>query len=109
MIEAAIRNLISNAIKFTQNGGTISVGCKTNGNTAEVIITDTGVGISAADLERLFIIEKQFTTEGTNNEKGTGFGLLLCNELLKKNNGSIKVKSEKDKGSTFTISLPYKK
>lgn len=106
MIEAAIRNLISNAIKYTQNGGTITVGCKTNGNAAEVFITDTGVGISSENQERLFIIERQFTTEGTNNEKGTGFGLLLCNELIKKNSGTIKVKSEKDKGSTFTISFP---
>jgi signal transduction histidine kinase len=108
MIESAIRKLISNAIKFTQDGGTITVGCIRNGDNAEIFIADTGVGISSDDLERLFKIEKQFTTEGTKNEKGTGFGLLLCKELLEKNNGTIKVKSEKDKGSTFTISLPLK-
>jgi PAS domain S-box-containing protein len=106
MIEAAIRNLISNAIKFTRDGGTISVGCKINSLYAEIFVSDTGVGISSDDQERLFKIEKQFTTEGTRNEKGTGFGLLLCKELIEKNNGTIKVKSEKEKGSTFTISLP---
>jgi len=109
MIEAAIRNLISNAIKFTRDGGTITVGCVKNENGAQIFVTDTGVGISSEDQERLFKIEKQFTTEGTKNEKGTGFGLLLCKELVEKNNGTIKVKSEKDKGSTFTISLPYLK
>ena len=109
MIEAAIRNLISNAIKFTRDGGTITFGCVKNENGAEIFVTDTGVGISSEDQERLFKIDKQFTTEGTKNEKGTGFGLLLCKELVEKNNGTIKVKSEKDKGSTFTISLPYLK
>ena len=109
MIEAAIRNLISNALKFTRDGGTITVGCVKNENSAEIFVTDSGVGISSEDQERLFKIEKQFTTEGTKNEKGTGFGLLLCKELVEKNNGTIKVKSEKDKGSTFTISLPYLK
>jgi len=109
MIEAAIRNLISNAIKFTRVGGVITVGCRINGDNAEIFISDMGVGISSDDQERLFKIEKQFTTEGTKNEKGTGFGLLLCKELVEKNNGSIKVKSEKEKGSTFTISLPHKK
>jgi len=109
MIEAAIRNLVSNAIKFTRDGGTITVGCVKNEFGAEIFVTDTGVGISSEDQERLFKIERQFTTEGTKNEKGTGFGLLLCKELVEKNNGTIKVKSEKDKGSTFTISLPYLK
>lgn len=109
MIEAAIRNLISNAIKFTRDSGTITVGCVKNESGAEIFVTDSGVGISSEDQERLFKIEKQFTTEGTKNEKGTGFGLLLCKELVEKNNGTIKVKSEKDKGSTFTISLPYLK
>ncbi|MBK7632462.1 MAG: PAS domain S-box protein [Ignavibacteriales bacterium] len=106
MIEASIRNLVSNAIKFTHDGGTITVGCKTNGDKAEVFVKDTGVGLSSEDQERLFKIEKQFTTEGTKNEKGTGFGLLLTNELIKKNDGTIKVTSKKESGSTFTIVLP---
>jgi len=107
MIEAATRNLISNAIKFTKNGGTITVGCKINENFAELYIKDNGVGIPIKDQDKLFKIEKQFSTEGTNYEKGTGFGLLLCKELVEKNGGTIKFISEKDKGSTFIISLPY--
>ena len=107
MIETAARNLISNAIKFTNSGGTIAVGCKINGKFAELYVKDNGVGIPIEDQDKLFKIEKQFSTEGTNYEKGTGFGLLLCKELVEKNGGTIKFKSEKDKGSTFIISLPH--
>lgn len=107
MIEASIRNLVSNAIKFTHDGGTITVGCKINVDKAEVFVKDTGVGIASEDQGKLFKIEKQFSTEGTKNEKGTGFGLLLSKEFVEKNEGTISVKSEKDKGSTFTITLPY--
>jgi signal transduction histidine kinase len=106
MIETAIRNLISNAIKFTNSGGTITVGCKINGDFAELFVKDNGVGISEDNQQRLFKIEKRFSSEGTNFEKGTGFGLLLCKELVEKNGGTIKFISEKDKGSTFIISLP---
>jgi PAS domain S-box-containing protein len=109
MIEACIRNLVSNAIKFTKDGGTITVGCRINADKAEIYVKDTGVGLSAEDLNRLFKIEKQFSTEGTNNEKGTGFGLLLTNELIKKNDGNIDVTSKKDSGTTFTITLPILK
>lgn len=107
MIETAARILISNAIKFTNDGGKVVVGCNINGNFAELYVKDNGVGIPIEDQERLFKIEKQFSTEGTNYEKGTGFGLLLCKELVEKNGGTIKFKSEKDKGSTFIISLPH--
>jgi len=106
MIDSAVRNLISNAIKFSRSGGIITIGCAANGKNAELFVTDSGVGIPAEDQERLFKIEKQFSTEGTNNEKGTGFGLLLCKEMVEKNGGSIKFKSKKDEGSTFTITLP---
>lgn len=107
MIESATRNLISNAIKFSRSGGIISVGCRVNGKVAELYVTDTGIGIPVEDQDRLFKIEKQFSTEGTSNEKGTGFGLLLCKEFIEKNGGTISFKSAKDKGSTFIFSLPY--
>lgn len=107
MIEAVIRNLVSNAIKFTHDGGSVTVGCKINNAKAEVFVIDTGVGITSEDQKKLFKIEKQFSTEGTNNEKGTGFGLLLSKEFIEKNNGTISINSEKDKGSTFTVTLPY--
>ena len=109
MIEAAIRNIISNAIKYSRNGGTIKVGCKIVGKYGEVSVEDNGVGIAKEDQDRLFKIEKQFSTEGTNYEKGTGFGLLLAKELVEKNDGSIKFTSKKDEGSTFIISLPLNK
>ena len=66
------------------------------------------IGIPKEDQDKLFKIEKLYSSEGTNNEKGTGFGLLLCKEFAEKNGGTIKFESEKDKGSTFIISLPYK-
>jgi signal transduction histidine kinase len=109
MIEAALRNIISNAIKYSRNGGTIKVGCKIVGKYGEVSVEDNGVGIAKEDQDRLFKIEKQFSTEGTNYEKGTGFGLLLAKELVEKNDGSIKFTSKKDEGSTFIISLPLNK
>lgn len=106
MIDSAVRNLISNAIKFSKIGGIITIGCTINGNLAELYVTDSGIGIPNEDQERLFKIEKQFSTEGTNNEKGTGFGLLLCKEMVEKNGGTIRFKSKKAEGSTFTITLP---
>jgi PAS domain S-box-containing protein len=106
MIETAIRNIVSNAIKFTKPGGTIKVGCRANDDNVDIFVTDDGVGIDKEDQARLFNIEKLYSSEGTNYEKGTGFGLLLCKEFAEKNGGTIKFKSEKDKGSTFIISLP---
>lgn len=106
MIEAAIRNIVSNAIKYSRAGGTIKIGCKILDNHAVIYVEDNGVGITQEDQTRLFKIEKQFSTEGTNFEKGTGFGLLLAKEFVEKNGGIIKFTSKKDEGSTFTISLP---
>lgn len=106
MIETVIRNLISNAIKFTNDYGIIKISCQKNSHNIEIAISDNGIGISEEDQLRLFKIDKLLTTEGTRNEKGTGFGLLLSKELVEKNGGSIKLQSEKGRGSTFTISLP---
>jgi PAS domain S-box-containing protein len=106
MIDSAVRNLISNAIKFSRPGGIITVGCTSAGKIAELYVTDSGVGIPDEDKDKLFKLEKQFSTEGTNQEKGTGFGLLLCKDMIEKNGGSIKFKSKKDEGSTFIITLP---
>ena len=107
MINLVIRNLISNAIKFTPKGGSIRVTAHKNLDDAiQINITDTGVGISTNNLEKLFVKNSNPTTLGTANEKGTGLGLLLCKEFVEKNNGSISVSSEAEKGSTFTITLP---
>ena len=107
MINLVIRNLISNAIKFTPKGGSIRVTAHKNLDDAiQINITDTGVGISTNNLEKLFVKNSNPTTLGTANEKGTGLGLLLCKEFVEKNNGSISVSSEPEKGSKFTITLP---
>lgn len=106
MIDSALRNLISNAIKFSRPGSIITLGCTSNGKLAEIYVTDSGVGIPIEDQDKLFKIEKQFSTEGTSNEKGTGFGLLLCKEFVEKNGGTIRFRSRENEGSTFTITLP---
>jgi len=108
MLSAVIRNLISNAIKFTPKDGTINIEAKRKADHVEVSISDTGVGMEKETIEKLFEIETSFTSRGTENEKGTGLGLLLCKEFVEKHGGTIWVSSEKGKGSTFTFSIPVK-
>jgi PAS domain S-box-containing protein len=106
MIDLVIRNLLSNAIKFTPSGGRISVSAEDDGKFLIVSISDTGVGIDPEDMSRLFQFEEFHTTTGTAGEPGTGLGLIICQEFIKKHGGEISIKSELDKGSTFTFSLP---
>jgi two-component system, sensor histidine kinase and response regulator len=106
MIKTVIRNLLSNALKFTPPGGKITVGADENEDTVGLWVRDTGVGIQESDKERLFRLDVQFTTPGTAKEKGSGLGLLLCKELVEKNNGSISVTSRPGGGSRFTVTLP---
>ena len=108
MINVIIRNLLNNAIKFTKNGGTVSVSSKTKNNFTEISIKDTGIGISKENINKLFRTDVHHTTIGTSEEKGTGLGLILCKEFVEKNNGKIWVESDLNKGSTFTFSLPNK-
>lgn len=105
MAKVIVRNLISNAIKFSNQGGVIEVtGSRINGE-YEFSITDNGVGISADDQEKIF--NKQiYTTIGTRNEKGTGLGLMLVREFAQRNGGQVSVESELGKGSTFRFTLP---
>ena len=106
MIDIVIRNLVSNAIKFT-NDGTITVHCQdVQAHQVELTVQDTGVGISPEDIQKLFKVDSHFTTEGTDREKGTGLGLLLCKELIEKNEGSIWVESNPGEGSAFKFRLP---
>lgn len=107
MLNTVIRNLISNAIKFTRGGGEVKV--FTNGNDNQNIslsIQDTGVGIHENDLKKLFRIDKKFSNPGTNEEIGTGLGLILCKELIERNGGSITVNSRLGHGSKFTVKIP---
>lgn len=106
-VKIIFRNLISNAIKFTPENGSITIGGKKQGSNIILAITDTGNGINEQNMAKLFVTTSHFTTRGTAGEKGTGLGLLLCKELLDLNNGSISVKSAPGAGTTFFVCLPY--
>jgi PAS domain S-box-containing protein len=106
MVSSVLRNLISNAIKFTNPGGEIVISTKQNEKELTVIIRDNGVGIKKKALEKLFLIESGISTPGTQEEQGTGLGLILCNDFVQKHGGKIWVESEVGKGSIFKFTLP---
>lgn len=106
MISTVLRNLLSNAIKFTNPGGEIVISAEHKGPETTISVQDNGVGIEKSDLEKLFHIDSASSTPGTQNEKGTGLGLLLCKDFVEKHGGKIWVKSERGVGSTFYFSLP---
>jgi signal transduction histidine kinase len=106
MLKTIIRNLVSNAIKFTNNGGHISITAEKNSENVIISISDNGIGITQDNLKKLFDISEVLTTKGTAGESGTGLGLLLCKEFVGKHNGKIWVESEIGKGSDFKFSLP---
>jgi len=106
MLATVFRNLISNAIKFTHSGGTVTVTCEEVDDLLNISVSDNGCGMDHENLDHLFCMDKKFHTEGTAGEKGTGLGLLLCKDLLEKHNGQISVKSKKDHGTKFTVQLP---
>ncbi len=105
-IRTVIRNLLSNAIKFTDYRGTITIFVNEWKGNVDIGIKDTGVGIGPEDQEKIFSISAKHTTLGTNREKGTGLGLILCREFVERNNGKISIDSKIGIGTTFTISLP---
>jgi PAS domain S-box-containing protein len=106
MVNTIFRNLISNAIKFTEPGGCISFAANTQGEMLEVLILDNGVGIAPATLDLLFRIDVSHSTRGTKNEGGTGLGLILCKDFMDLHRGRITVESEQGKGSTFRLTFP---
>lgn len=106
MLSTVIINLLSNAVKFSNNFGLIEVEAKKKGKFIEVSIKDYGKGISKSDLTKLFSIEADFLFVGTNNEEGSGLGLILCDEFVKRNGGMISVESVEGKGSTFKFTVP---
>ena len=107
MLSSVLRNLISNAIKFTPKGGRVKIEAKTDTDQVKVSVSDTGIGMEKDIIDKLFKIETSFTLRGTGNEKGTGLGLLLCKEFVEKHRGTISVESETGKGSRFTFSIPF--
>jgi PAS domain S-box-containing protein len=106
VLNSTLQNLISNAIKFTNPGGTITISMKTSEDFIELTVSDNGVGISKDNIEKLFRIDKQFTTPGTERESGTGLGLTICKELLEKQGCKIWVTSELGEGSNFSFTIP---
>jgi two-component system, chemotaxis family, sensor kinase Cph1 len=108
MISTIIRNLISNAIKFTMPGGEIKISAELNQNKLTVSVEDTGVGIPSDGIAKIFLIEDNYSTPGTQNEDGTGLGLMLCKEFAEKHGCIIWVESEVGVGSTFSFTIPVK-
>ena len=106
LLRTVIRNLISNAVKYTYPGGKVKIKAIKNDKYVDLTISDTGIGIPKKHLGLLFTLAHRSLTPGTNNESGTGLGLMLCKEFTEKMGGKIKVKSEERKGSSFTVSLP---
>jgi signal transduction histidine kinase len=106
-INLVVRNLISNAIKFTPKNGQISLKSRQDADFCEIAVVDTGVGMSTENVAKLFNKASHYTTYGTSGEKGTGLGLLLCQEMIEKNGGTIWVESEVSKGTTFIFRLPW--
>jgi signal transduction histidine kinase len=106
MVATVLRNLVSNAVKFTPRGGEVVLSTRTEDSWQLLSVSDTGVGMSLDQLQKLFRIDVSFSCPGTEAERGHGMGLILCKELVQLNRGEIMVQSEKSKGSTFAVKLP---
>ncbi|MBK9503569.1 MAG: PAS domain-containing sensor histidine kinase [Leptospiraceae bacterium] len=106
LVNTILRNLLTNAIKFTHPNGKITVSALMKDDFLEISVTDTGVGIDPKNIPKIFKIDSKFSLPGTNKEKGTGLGLVLCKEFVEKQGGTIWVESELGKGSKFTFTLP---
>lgn len=105
MLTAVLRNLVSNGLKFTPGGGQVAVSATNHGSEIEVRIADTGRGIPSENLPRLLTSQVPFSTPGTAQERGTGLGLLICQEMVVKNGGRIWIESKKDEGTTVAFTL----
>jgi len=107
MLQVIIRNLVTNAVKFTPQKGRITIAADSlENNNVEISVADTGIGMSKAILDNLFRIDIQTARRGTDGEPSTGIGLLLCNEFILKHGGALSVESEEGKGSRFSFTLP---
>lgn len=109
MIATIFRNLISNAIKFTNRNGTITIAAEKENGFLEISVTDTGVGIPKERIDDIFCINKNISTKGTVGEKGSGLGLILCKDFVERHGGKIRVKSEIGKGTSFIFTIPLLK
>jgi PAS domain S-box-containing protein len=105
MTKTVLRNLVSNALKFTNPGGKVEITTRKINGMSETSVTDNGIGIKQDDLKKLFVIDEQFRTKGTANEQGSGIGLILCKEFVEKNGGLIRAESIYGSGSSFIFAL----
>jgi signal transduction histidine kinase len=108
MIRTILRNLVSNAIKYTAPAGLVSIGCSASHDMCTVAVRDNGLGMTPETQSRLFRLDQAASARGTANERGTGLGLLLCKEFVEKNGGQVSVESQRGFGSEFRFTLPVK-
>ena len=109
MMQSVFQNLINNALKFTNEGGQVTVTGKKQGDKVTVEVQDNGIGIAEENLKKLFDDKGQFTTRGTGDEKGSGLGLILVSDFVEKNYGTIDVKSKEGEGTSFIVTMPSAK
>jgi signal transduction histidine kinase len=107
MVKTILRNLINNAIKYSNPNSEIKIDACELKRFVEVSVKDNGVGISDENKRKLFKVDSFHSTPGTNDEKGTGLGLLLCKEFIELHGGNIRIESQPDKGSLFAFTLPH--
>ena len=108
MLKTILRNLLTNAIKFSYPGGKIDVMTVVNPDDIEISVKDFGVGMSKEKINDLFNIEADKPSRGTADERGTGLGLLICKEFIEMHNGQLHIESKLGKGSSFTVVFPHK-
>lgn len=106
MVKTVLRNLISNAIKYTPSGGNVTVSASLTKRTVKIVVKDTGIGVTPAARKKLMRKDTFFSTPGTMNEAGTGLGLLICKDFVEIHGGKISVSSKPGQGSTFQFTLP---
>jgi signal transduction histidine kinase len=106
MIYVSLRNLVSNALKFTSEGNPVTINCKRKEGFVEINVTDKGIGMSQEYLKKILSMDQPMLKKGTSNEKGTGLGLLLCKKFIELNKGELYITSVEHAGTTFTVLLP---
>lgn len=108
MLQTIIRNITANSVKFTNEGGLITVSSEDTPEFTNIIIEDNGIGMTQETVDKLLIVSRNRSTTGTAGEQGSGMGLLICKEFVDRHKGHIKIESEVGKGTKFILSFPLK-